>query len=87
MAHIKVKRLMIVGALVVAATTTSLASGGFWVVGNNVTNTCDIVTQNPVINPLGPVWFGSGPYKSLDDAKIARAGISACPKVAEAAEK
>jgi hypothetical protein len=48
------------------------------VVGNRATNSCDIVGSNPVI--VGDIWFGDGPYKSLDDAKLARSTISACPK-------
>ena len=55
---------------------------GFWVVGNRATNKCEIVTTNPVIDADGRViWFGSGPYKSLDDAKLARSTIRECPKV------
>ena len=30
--------------------------------------------------------FTSGPYKSLDDAKLARSGISACPPEPEPAD-
>ncbi|MDB5548217.1 MAG: putative exported protein of unknown function [Tardiphaga sp.] len=73
--------LLIAGAILVAATGASRAAVQFWVVGNLVTNSCDIVSQNPVVNPLGPVWFGTGPFKSHDDAKAARSGISACPRV------
>jgi hypothetical protein len=28
----------------------------------------------------GDFWFGDGPYRSLDDAKLARSTIGACPK-------
>ncbi|WP_414644770.1 hypothetical protein [Bradyrhizobium sp.] len=52
---------------------------GFWVVGNHATNRCEIVTSNPVID-YTTIWFGTGPYQSLDDAKLARSTISACPK-------
>jgi hypothetical protein len=54
---------------------------GFWVVGNHATNKCEIVTSNPVIDFDGRViWFGDGPYRSLDDANFARSNIGACPK-------
>jgi hypothetical protein len=29
----------------------------------------------------GNIWFGDGPYKSRDDAKLARSTITPCPKV------
>lgn len=54
------------------------ADGMYWVVGNRATNTCDIVTNNPVIS--GDIYFGTGPYRSLDDAKLARSTIFSCPK-------
>jgi hypothetical protein len=46
---------------------------------------CEIVTSNPVINNEvgGAIWFGSGPYQSLDDAKLARSTIRGCPVVEE----
>lgn len=52
---------------------------GFWVIGNSATKVCEIVTTNPVL-PDTIVWFVSGPYKSLADAKIAQSTISICPK-------
>jgi hypothetical protein len=55
----------------------------YWVVGNRANGKCDIVTQNPVIYGDGYTsgyWFGDGPYQSLDDAKLARSTIGACPK-------
>lgn len=58
--------------------TAGLADGMFWVVGNNATGKCEIVTSNPVI--AGDVSFGDGPYKSEDDAKLARSTIRTCPK-------
>jgi hypothetical protein len=48
------------------------------VVGNRATNTCEIVTNNPVV--IGDIWFEDGPYQSLDDAKLARSTIGACPE-------
>lgn len=52
---------------------------GFWVVGNHETKKCEIVTINPIIDGA-VVWFGSGPYKSLAEARLARSNIRACPK-------
>ncbi|MBN8988089.1 MAG: hypothetical protein J0H42_07585 [Rhizobiales bacterium] len=79
------KSLLLAGAMVVAAGTHADAQSGYWVVGNGATSKCDIVTSNPVINSQvgGNTTFGSGPYRSLDDAKLARSTISACPKVEE----
>lgn len=71
------KRLIFACCLLLASGTMSLADGLFWVVGNRATGKCNIVTSNPVIN--GDIWFGDGPYKSKDDAKLARSTIRACP--------
>jgi hypothetical protein len=65
-------------AMTLTMGTVCLADGLYWVVGNRATNTCDIVTSNPII--IGDIWFGDGPYKSLEDAKLARSTIRACPK-------
>jgi hypothetical protein len=74
------KSLLLAGAMIVA--TGTLAFGqGYWVVGNSATSKCEIVTSNPVINGTvgGNTSFGDGPYKSLDDAKLARSTIGVCP--------
>ena len=79
------KRLILAGALVVVVNSASYADGGFWVVGNRATGKCDIVTSNPVVgggsayDNGGGFSFGSGPYKSKDDAKLARSTINTCP--------
>ncbi|KJC45601.1 hypothetical protein [Bradyrhizobium sp. LTSP857] len=70
-------RLIFACSLLLASGTVSLADGMFWVVGNRATGKCNIVTSNPVID--GNIWFGDGPYKSKDDAKLARSTIRACP--------
>jgi hypothetical protein len=58
------------------------------VVGDRGTGKCDIVTSNPVIFGLPAyadggskynVSFASGPYRSMDDAKLARSTINSCP--------
>lgn len=72
------KSLLLAGAMMFATGTACLADSLYWVVGNRATNSCPIVTKNPVI--VGDVWFGDGPYKSMADAKLARSTIGACPK-------
>ncbi len=78
------KRLMLAGALMLMAGPVN-ADGLYWVAGNNATQKCDIVSSNPVIGGAaadngGGYWFGDGPYRSRDDAKLARSTIAACPK-------
>jgi hypothetical protein len=65
--------------LLVSFTTAAFADGLFWVVGSHATNRCEIVTSNPVVDGSN-IWFVDGPYKSRDDAKLARSTIGACPK-------
>ena len=72
-------RTVLTAALVMAVTTAAWAEDRFWVVGNRATNKCEIVTSNPVVTIMGDIWFASGPFKSLDDAKLARSTINACP--------
>lgn len=82
------KSLLLAGMISAAFATACFAqASGYWVVGNRADGRCDIVTSNPVIFGEGystssttGYWFESGPYKSLDDAKLARSTISACPK-------
>ena len=79
------KRMMLAGCLIVLGGPVSAADGQFWVVGNSATDKCEIVTKNPVI--YGDIWFGDGPYKSKDDAKIARSTIKQCPAVPDKEDK
>jgi len=81
------KTLLLAG-LMTAAFGTACSAGQFWVVGNRGTGKCDIVTSNPVSYNLPAyadgssqynVWFSDGPYRSVDDAKLARTTISICP--------
>ena len=72
------KSLLLAGAMMFAITKVCLAEELYWVVGNRATKTCEIVTSNPVV--IGDIWFEDGPYKSLNDAKLARSTIRACPK-------
>ncbi|MEH2613803.1 hypothetical protein [Bradyrhizobium sp. AZCC 1693] len=79
------KSLPLAGAMIVATGTCAFAQGGYWVVGDRATSKCEIVTSNPVINSQvgGNVYFGTGPYKSIDDAKLARSTIPQCPIMPE----
>jgi hypothetical protein len=79
------KSLLLAGAMIIASGAACLADGSYWVVGNRATAKCEIVTSNPVINAQvgGNIWFGDGPYRSPDDAKLARSTIAACPKEIE----
>src|SRR3954447_13119819 len=81
------KSLLLAGAVICVATTAGVAQtysgspaySGYWVVGNGAIHSCEIVTSNPVID-YTPGSFGSGPYQSRDDARLARSTMSACPK-------
>jgi hypothetical protein len=81
MTSLTVKSLLLAGTLTCAATPACIAQtySGYWVVGNGADHTCQIVTSNPVIDYY-PGSFGSGPYQSRDDARLARSTISVCPK-------
>jgi hypothetical protein len=75
------KSLLLAGAMTCAAAPACVAQtySGYWVVGRGATHTCEIVTSNPIID-YNVGSFGSGPYQSPDDAKLARSTIGACPK-------
>jgi hypothetical protein len=79
------KPLLLAGAMIIATGTCVFAQGGYWVIGNRATAKYEIVTTNPVIDGQagGNIWFGTGPYMSLDDAKLARSTIGQCPAVEE----
>jgi len=79
------KRLMLAGSFLAFATTAGFADDMFWVTGNHATGKCDIVTSNPVVT--GDIYFADGPYKSRDDAKLARSTISVCPKTPDPSEE
>lgn len=88
------KSLLLAGAMSVAFATASYAQ--YWVAGDRSTGKCNIVTSQPVTYGLPAyadspdqykVSFTSGPYKSLEDAKLARSTISACPPPGPADEK
>jgi hypothetical protein len=79
------KSWILAGAMIFATGTVGFADALYWVVGNRATNRCEIVTSNPIV--IGDIWFEDGPYKSLDDAKLARSTISVCPKEDPSADK
>ena len=83
------KSALLAGALTLAFGTVALAQDRNWVVGNRATGKCEIVTENPVIHPNfgGNYAWGSGPYNSPDDARLARSGISACPPEARPSDE
>jgi hypothetical protein len=76
-----VKSLLLAGALTCTAATVCVAQmvSGYWVVGNGAIHTCEIVTSNPIID-YSVNSFGTGPYQSRDDARLARSTIGVCPK-------
>jgi len=73
------KSVLLAGAMLIAAGDIAFAQG-YWVTGNRSGN-CEIVTSNPVVDSQvgGNTTFGSGPYRSNDDAKLARSTIRSCP--------
>lgn len=79
------KRYLLAGAMMIVTGSCAFAQSGFWVVGDSAAGKCEIVTSNPVINSQvgGNISFGSGPYQSMDDAKLARSNIAECPAVPE----
>jgi hypothetical protein len=81
MKSLNVRSLLLAGALSCATATACLAQtvSGYWVVGNGAIHTCEIVTSNPVID-YNVNSFGTGPYQSRDDARLARSTIGVCPK-------
>lgn len=71
------KRFVMTGAVVLAAAAINFGDALFWVVGKRDSGKCEIVTSNPVV--IGDTWFADGPYKSKDDAKLARSTIRVRP--------
>jgi hypothetical protein len=80
------KSLLLAGIMSVTFATATYAQ--YWVAGDRSTGKCNIVTSQPATYGLPAydgngseykTWFTSGPYQSLDDAKLARSTISICP--------
>ncbi len=74
------KSLLLAGAILIAAGNI-VSAQSYWVTGNRASGKCEIVTSNPVIDGQvgGNTTFGDGPYRSKDDAKLARSTIRECP--------
>src|SRR5262245_12386850 len=81
------KSLLIAGIMSVAFATAGHADQ-YWVSGDRITGGCNITSTQPITFSL-PAFDGStdptyrtswtsGPYQSLDDAKLARSGIGSC---------
>jgi hypothetical protein len=89
------KSLLIAGVMSIMFVTAGHADQ-YWVSGDRISGGCNITTSQPVTFSL-PAYEGStdpayrtswtsGPYQSLDDAKLARSTISSCPPSSEAAD-
>ena len=77
------KPLLLGCALTCILATGCLADQRYWVIGNRAAGKCQIVTSNPTVtgagSATGKIWLSDGPYRSLDDAKLARSTIRVCP--------
>jgi hypothetical protein len=69
---------ILAAAMTAAIATVSLADGALLGGRQSRHQQCEIVTSNPIV--IGDIWFEDGPYRSLDDARLARSTIGACPK-------
>ncbi len=58
------------GAITSVIGTVCFADG--WIASK-----CRIVTRNPAV--IGDIWFEDGSYGSLNEAKLTRSTIGACP--------
>jgi hypothetical protein len=73
------KIAVVAAAFAALVTTAAWDYPGFWVIKDSRLAQCSIVTSNPVIDgPIGPVLWGSGPYRSEQDAELAMSTIGAC---------
>ncbi len=89
------KSLLIAGVMSIMFVTAGHADQ-YWVSGDRISGGCNITTSQPITFSL-PAYEGStdpayrtswtsGPYQSLDDAKLARSTISSCPPSSEATD-
>lgn len=73
------KIAVVAAAFAALVTTAAFDYSGFWVIKDSRQSKCTIVTSNPVIDgPIGPILWGSGPYRSEQDAERAMTTIGAC---------
>ena len=77
--EVAMKIAVVAAAVAALVTTASFDYAGFWVIKDSRQPKCSIVTSNPVIDgPIGPILWGSGPYRSLQDAEFAISTIGSC---------
>lgn len=77
--EVAMKIAVAAAAFAALVTTVSFDYAGFWVVKDSRQSGCSIVTSNPVIDgPIGPILWGSGPYRSEKDAELAKSTIGSC---------
>jgi hypothetical protein len=69
------KSWILAGAITSVIGTVWFADG--WVVLDRVTSKCRIVTCNPAV--IGDIWYEDGPCGSLNEAKLTRSTLGACP--------
>ena len=77
--EVAMKIAVLAAAVAALVTTASFDYAGFWIIKDSRQPKCSIVTSNPVIDgPIGPILWGSGPYRSQQDAELAISTIGSC---------
>ena len=77
--EVAMKIVVVAAGFAALVTTAGFEDAGFWVIKDSRQRKCSIVTSNPVINgPIGPVLWGSGPYRSEKEAELAMSTIGSC---------
>src|SRR5947199_9290293 len=76
----RIMKSLLLAGIMSAALATAGHADEYWVAGDRTTGKCNILTSEPVIfglpaydgtNPEYRTSWASGPYTSLDDAKLA----------------
>ena len=77
--EVAMKIIVLAAGIAALVTTAGFDYAGFWVIKDSRQPKCSIVTSNPVIDgPIGPILWGSGPYRSEKDAELAISTIGSC---------
>lgn len=77
--EVAMKIIVLAAGIAALVTTAGFDYPGFWVIKDSRQPKCSIVTSNPVIDgPIGPILWGSGPYRSEKDAELAISTIGSC---------
>jgi hypothetical protein len=77
--EVAMKIIVLAAGIAALVTTAGFDDAGFWVIKDSRQPKCSIVTSNPVIDgPIGPILWGSGPYRSEKDAELAISTIGSC---------